>query len=526
MNKETETGVGSAERDWLFAGAASEGLVLLVDAACVDANPAFLRMFGHTSETLAGLPFLSLVDEADHSRLKERLANHVGAEDRCEFTAVRRSKIRFRAQGHCTKVVVGGRNALMISVIDLTDRVRAEEREKMLQERLARAERMEALGLMASGVAHDLNNVLGPIVSLPDMMTEAIRNDADAAPRLVMVLEGLDVMKKAAVRATRTVDELVTIGRQGRYALEPLLLNAVVERCMASEGLAQMRAEFAGVAVSLRLSQETLMIAGAEAHLMRALENLVRNALEATEPGGTVWVETMGQVLATPQAGYETIPAGAYAVLRVRDRGHGIPAAVLQRIMEPFFSTKRRAHGAGSGLGLSVVHGVVRSHNGFVDIQTIEGQGTTFNLYLPLLGATPAEPPEQPVPAASQVRILIVDDEPAQRTAYRLLLKGVGYTVAVAATGEEALALVKQAAEAGEPPYDLVVLDMIMDGMDGLSTYEHVLQIVPGQKAIVISGHAASERLDRIRQLGVGWLQKPFLRSELLQAIRSMLANG
>ena len=270
------------------------------------------------------------------------------------------------------------------------------------------------------------------------------------------------------------------------------------------------------------LDPGALRIRCSQTQLGKALMNLTANAMDAIQGAGVVSLATENQVLAEPRAGYETIPPGEYVVLRVHDSGSGIPPTDLGRIFEPFF-TKKMLGRAGTGLGLTVVWQTVKDNDGFLDLES-GAQGTVFRLYFP---ATREPVPEPLQPAALEdlkgagERILVVDDEAAQRDMLAVLLGRLGYRVTAAASGTEAVALVQ------ETRFDLVILDMIMEpGMGGRETYEAILRRWPGQRAVIASGYAETE--DIHRTLGLGAREavlKPYTLERLGQAIREALRN-
>jgi phosphoserine phosphatase RsbU/P len=257
--------------------------------------------------------------------------------------------------------------------------------ERSVQERLAATERMQALSIMAGGVAHDLNSVLSPLVTLPGMVLRLLDElgvaDRDDGLRLRRYI---DVMRVAGLRATETIKDLMTLGRNEDADKSPLDLNWVVSCCLGAEPLLTIESERRRVDVRLDLYPSPLVILGTQHHVERAISNLLRNAVEATGDSGTISISSSCQHLMQPLHGYETVHAGNYAVVSISDTGRGIPAEWIGRIFEPFFTKKQLGHQSGSGLGLSIVLGVVKEHRGFVDVISRDGKGTTFSLYFPL----------------------------------------------------------------------------------------------------------------------------------------------
>ena len=407
----------------------------------------------------------------------------------------------------------------------------AAQRERNLQERIATAARMRSLSLLAGGVAHDLNNALGPLVVLPEMVQQELELGlARGGLDMDEMRADLDTIKWAATRAARTVKDLMTLGRQGNTKKQVLDLNEVVEACARTEPLRYKSESSENVKLVTELDPEPMPVLASEAHVARAIANLVRNAVEAAEGEGDVVVRTYRCTLKHPLAAYELVDAGDYVVVEVYDEGRGIQPEALQRIFEPFFSQKALRDTSGSGLGLAIVHGVVKEHGGFLDVESTPGEGTTFRLFLPRsrrpLSQRKNTAPLRPGKGA----VLVVDDDPTQlRTAKRVLLR-YGYCVTTAASATEALQIyergVAECSDRGLPRqsgFDLVILDMALnDTLDGLETYERILAMAPQQRAMVASGHAPSDRAKLAVERGLMWLAKPYTMDALLSAVESV----
>jgi DNA-binding LacI/PurR family transcriptional regulator/signal transduction histidine kinase/CheY-like chemotaxis protein len=399
--------------------------------------------------------------------------------------------------------------------------------ERSVQERLATAKRMEALSVLAGGVAHDLNNVLGPLVALPDL----ILNDLDKlkADEHAMgdLRADIALIKAASLRASQTIKDLLTLGRQGRTVKESIDVNRVVKSCLAESFLRFASDKTRHVNIVVDYFAEPLAVRGSESQLARAVGNLVRNAIEAIENHGEIVVRTWRENLASPGGHYETIPTGHYAVLTVSDDGCGIGSLDLVRVFEPFFTKKRVGENSGSGLGLAIVHGVVKEHDGFIDVTSVPGRGTTFSLYLPLVQVVLEGREPLAVAPRRHAKILVVDDETIQLQTYRRVLVHLGYQVDTMQSGLRACEVFSQAAQTGKSPYDLVILDMVLNEMlDGLQVFELIQRLFPAQKAIVASGHAPNERAELAVSKGLIWLAKPYTIRALTQAVERVLEGS
>jgi len=401
-----------------------------------------------------------------------------------------------------------------------------QRRQHSVQERVAATKRMEALSVLAGGVAHDLNNALGPLVALPDVILDELGRLPLPAKTLDALRADVDSIKTASLRAVQTIKDLLTLGRQGRTVKERLDLNQVVQAALADSSLRFAKEGQVRVNLVVDYAACALVLSGSEAQLARAVDNLVRNAVEAIGAAGEIMVKTARAEVEAPLPAYENIPPGQYAVLSVSDNGCGIDGQALAHVFEPFFTKKRAGDSSGSGLGLAIVHGVVKEHEGFVDVVT-SPDGSTFSLYLPLARPCSAQA-KQPADAAQrQARILVVDDEAVQLRTCRRLLERLGYQVQTLESGLRACEIFNQAASSGESPFDLVIMDMVLGEMlDGLQIFELIQRLFPTQKAIVASGHAPNERAELAVKKGLTWLAKPYTIEALTKAVEHVLDSG
>jgi DNA-binding LacI/PurR family transcriptional regulator/signal transduction histidine kinase/ActR/RegA family two-component response regulator len=406
--------------------------------------------------------------------------------------------------------------------------------ERSVQERSAATNRMEALSVLAGGVAHDLNNALGPLVALPDVILAQLCDQPGRAGSNRELRADVEAIKVAALRAAQTIKDLLTLGRQGRTAKENLDINQVVKSCWANGSLRFVGEGTSAVDMRAELSATPLCVRGSEAQLARAVDNLIRNAVEAVAEAvaargrvvaGKVVVKSGTVDLREPQVGYEIIPAGRYATLCVSDDGCGIEPQEVGRVFEPFFTKKRLNETSGSGLGLAIVHGVVKEHEGFIDVASTPGVGTTISLYFPLVDG-PARTERAQVAPRGSARILIVDDEPIQLRTGRRVLASLGYEVEVMESGLGAYELFSRAAASGRSPFDLVIMDMVMgEALDGLQVIEQIRRLFPAQKVIVASGHAPIARAELAIKKDLTWLGKPYGMEALANTVQKVLRD-
>ncbi len=387
---------------------------------------------------------------------------------------------------------------------------------KTLQLQLEQAQKMEAIGTLAGGVAHDLNNILGGLVGYPDVLLMGLPADSPLRKPLLSV-------KASGEKAAAIVQDMLTLARRGVDLRSAVNLNEIVNDHLNSPEHARIQQFHAGVRFETRMAPDLPNILGSEIHLSKTIMNLVSNAAEAIHYKGRVVIATFPRVLDAPLVGFQTIAEGEYAVLRVEDDGTGMSAEDMAKIFEPFY-TKKKMGRSGTGLGMSVVSGTVKDHKGFIDLRSIENSGTRFDLYFPVT-RTAVNEKSNTFDLAKHLgteKILVVDDVREQREVATVLLSQLGYRVETVASGEEAVAYMRQ------NKADLIVLDMIMDpGIDGLDTYRQIVQLHPRQKAVVASGFSETDRVRQILALGAGaYVRKPYSLERLGVAVRQVLDNG
>lgn len=397
---------------------------------------------------------------------------------------------------------------------DVSERRKAQQEREELHEQLARSKKMEALGLLAGGVAHDLNNVLSGIVSYPDLLLL----DMDEENPLKKPIEAI---RKSGLKAEAIVQDLLTLARRGVVTAEALNLNKLIKEHLQSPEHKKIISFNTGIQVHTELETELPNIFGSPVHLKNTLMNLVSNAVEAQPHGGAITITTQSRYLDHPVSGYDHVDAGEYIVFTISDRGEGINAADLPRIFEPFY-TKKVMGRSGTGLGMAVVWGTVQDHNGYIDVQSASGKGTCFTLYFPMSRLELQDHPST-VPLDSYKGhgefILVVDDVEEQRTIAKVLLERLNYRVTAVSSGEKAIAFVQKNA------IDLLLLDMIMQpGIDGLDTYRSILVHRPGQKAVIASGFAETSRVKKAMSLGAGpYVKKPYTIDKIGLAVKRAL---
>jgi len=397
---------------------------------------------------------------------------------------------------------------------DITELKHTEQEKRDLEIRLQRAQKMEAIGTLAGGVAHDLNNILSGIVSYPELLLMDIPLDS---PQRKPIL----TMQKSGERAAAIVQDLLTLARRGVVTTKVVNLNSIISEYLKSPEYENLKISHPNVHIKTDFETNLLNMLGSPVHLSKTVMNLVTNALEAIPDTGEIIISTKNRYVDKSIAGYDEVKEGDYITLNVSDNGIGISPHGLERIFEPFY-TKKEMGKSGTGLGMAVVWGTVKDHKGYIDVKSTEGQGTKFTLYFPVtrqkLTSEKSRLSFKNIKGKGE-SILVVDDIEDQREIASEMLQKLGYSVVSVSSGEEAVDYMKNHSA------DLLVLDMIMEpGIDGLDTYKKILEIHPNQKAIITSGYSGSERVKEAQKLGAtSYVKKPYLLEKMGYVVRSEL---
>ncbi len=347
------------------------------DGRYIDVNEAFVKIMGIKREEIIGNTSTGL--------------GYITAEQRTIFLNEYRSKgcvenleLLSKTKGgelkyglfNSSSIKIGGKDYLLTVVTDITKRKKAEKEKRILEERLRQAEKMETLGTLAGGVAHDLNNVLGIIVGYSELLLTNANISSSHKPQLEAIMKG-------GQRAAAIVEDLLILAGRGVPTRQVINLNNIIADTRQSPEFEKLFLYHPFVTVKMDMEPELLNISGSSTHLARSLLNLVLNACEAMPKGGILTIKTANQYLHKPVQGYDEVHAGDYVILSVSDTGEGISKDDLPRIFEPFYTRKIMGR-SGTGLGLTVVWGTVKDHDGYINVQSDKGRGSSFTIYFPV----------------------------------------------------------------------------------------------------------------------------------------------
>ncbi|MCP4576678.1 MAG: PAS domain S-box protein [Deltaproteobacteria bacterium] len=500
---------------FFFASPTWMAITRFKNGVILEVNKAFENITGFSRKEVIGRTSLEL-GLWPEPRRRERymaLAREKGGFREQETTFYAKDGKPITALWSAYAIELAGERCLLSTAMDISELKRSRDERKKLENRLHRAQKMEAMGLLAGGVAHDLNNILSGIVSYPELLLMDLPQDSP-------LRKPIQTIKESGMRAAEVVEDLLTIARGVAPGKEALNLNTVVNEYLNSPEFENLERTYTFVHFNPELEPGLLTVNGSTIHIKKVLMNLVHNATEAIDKSGTVTIRTCNRHLDEPISGYEDVRQGEYAVLTVSDDGSGITPQDIERIFEPFY-TKKVMNRSGTGLGLAVVWNTVQNHNGYINVKSDEN-GTVFELYFPVTRekiADEMKAVDLEDYLGSGEKILVVDDEDRQRDIVCKMLTKLGYNPVAVSSGEEAIVYLT------EHKVDLIVLDMVMPkGINGRETYEEIVRIRPNQKAIIASGYAKTEEVEAAQELGAGkYIKKPYTFEKLGITIKKEL---
>ena len=484
-----------------------EAVLLVQDDTVKSANPAATIISGYSAGELGSVPFFDFIDSRDRDRVlaiyRQALAGKTSL-DSITFGVIRKGGEVFQATTRVIPVSWEDRPAVLCLIQDAT-------RQGDLESRLLYAKKMEAVGTLAGGIAHDFNNHLQGISGYIQLLM--MRGDRDRTEQGWLLQ-----IERSVKRAAALTKQLLIFSRKEESRLEPIDLNEVVRQ--AQKTLARTIPE--SITAELRLAAELASVDGDAVQLEHVLFNLGINAKDAMPDGGKIVIETrnvhLDEAFCRNHVG---VKPGAYVELTFADSGHGMDQETLERIFEPFYTTK--GVGSGIGLGLAIVYGIVQSHHGLILCESNLDKGTTFRVYLPAQerdGAAQAKEERKRGDYRGAETIIIVDDEPDIIDIGQNTLEQFGYTVLTARNGEEAVEIYTRQGDR----IDLVILDLGMPGMGGERCLRELLRMNPAAKVLIASGYAATQTVHSILEAGAtGFMAKPYRLEDMLKKVREVL---
>lgn len=492
---------------------ASDGILMAtVDGSYVFANRRATELTGYNVSQLLKVCFNRPLEHDKNGKGSENWLDEISLPQKREITIEPGEKGTVSLEMTGTNTIWHGQPAVLVLLRDITQLKRAEEERKRLLAYLDQAHKMEALGTLAGGIAHDFNNLLCIILGFTELVMADLPGESPNANKLEKVME-------ACLRAKDVVKQILTFSRPDDVDLKAIKISPIIR-----EALKFLRSSIpANIDIQLDIKAESDVVVADPVKINQVIINICNNACCAMKEQGGILEVILEEVNLTETAlipGHQLKP-GLYVRLTIGDTGPGMELGVMQRIFEPYFTTKNV--GEGTGMGLAVVHGIVKKHGGVVTVQSEPGKGSTFQVYFPvteeeaIVGKDITRPGFIP---KGHERILFVDDEETVGDIVKHMLEHLGYRVAVKFNGLEALELFKSDPD----QFDMVITDMIMPKMNGTELAKEILNIKPGFPVIICTGFSEKICEQELQSLNLeSLLLKPLIRQEVAQIIRKTL---
>jgi signal transduction histidine kinase len=417
------------------------------------------------------------------------------------YIAVRKQGTQFRAEISTALVTFNEKPAIQGLLRDVTEKER-------LHAKLQQAQRLESVGTLAGGVAHDFNNLLMAIQGNASLALTRLETSHSAYEKL----RNITTYVEDAAALTK---QLLGFARGGKYEVKATQLNDLIQKTAQMFGRTKKE-----ITIRIKPQQDLWSVAVDRGQIEQVLLNLLVNACQAMPNGGKIYIQTSNVILDSVYAKAYNVKPGEYTKTTVTDTGLGMDKAIQNKIFEPFFTTKDR--GRGTGLGLASAYGIIKNHDGIINVYSEKGKGTTFTIYLPATEMAEITGEKSHIsPLRGTETVLIVDDEEIILNIATELLEELGYQTRIARTGFEAVDVYQQQ----QDEIDMVILDMVMPGMSGEETYEKIYQMNPEVKALLASGYSIDDKASKILRNGCcnGFIQKPYNIEELSRKLRELL---
>jgi PAS domain S-box-containing protein len=484
--------------------------IIDTDGRIVDANAAAYLQVGYPPDEFFQLTLDKIIAAEDAERILTELGDRNSAE---EVKKMRLETVHLKEDGGLVPVEILSRaityreQPVILNVArDISRRMEVEREKKQLEAQLLHAQKMEAIGTLAGGIAHDFNNLLMGIQGRISMIR--VHSDPEQPH-----YRHVDQIEKTVTSAANLTKQLLGFARKGKYQIQPTCINTLVED--STRMFIRSRKE---VHLSLDCAEDCRTVNVDRGQIEQVLINLYVNSWHAMPDGGDLNIRTGNVDLEEAFCMPHEVSAGAYVQVSVADTGVGIDPKIINRIFEPFFTTK--GTGKGTGLGLASAYGIVRNHNGIIQVESQKGEGTTFDIFLPASTETIEKiAPPQPV-VTGRGTVLVADDEEETLMATEMMLNELGYRVLTANGGREAVRVYRENAGG----VDLVAVDMVMPDLNGGETYEQLKTVNPAVKVLLMSGFSQSRMVEELLETGAaGFLQKPFDTRTLSLKIHEVL---
>ncbi len=489
-----------------------------LDGTILEISPSIEKISGYTQADLLCKPFQEFYDVPEKRELLLQQILSEGAISDYEINFKdKEGNIRICSiNASLIKEHDNNSSAIVGIFRDISEQKKMVNHNIELQRELNRARKMEALGLLAGGVAHDLNNILSAIIGYPELILLDLDEDSP-------LTESLLTIKSSGQKAADIVQDMLTLSRRGVTTREVINLNEIVLTFIKTPEYQKILSYHPDSNIKLQLLATEPFIIGSPVHLSKTVMNLVSNAAEAQPNGGVITISTENVIVKSPIKAYTQVQPGDYVTLKVEDQGMGIAESDIERIFEPFF-TKKVMGRSGTGLGMAVVWGTVQDHDGYIDIKSKIESGTTFTLYFPVTHERRKEQ-SSALSLSDYIGngeyILVVDDLKEQRDIATAMLRKLNYQVSSVESGERAIEFIQTTS------VDVIILDMIMDpGIDGLETYKKIVEIKPKQKVLIASGFSETDRVKEMMTLGARqYIKKPYELQNIGMMLKTILSS-